>query len=212
MTRAPPADASPTTRRETPPMGHLGSPTRLAGVQISTRRRDHRDTPSPDSVLSLSVRDLFASYELSREGDWRLSRTIPWIPLEGVPSRRTPLGPGPDPSTLTLGKRRLGLTPPVTRQPVARRSPLGGTALSPRPASGRSQPKLYLPPAVPGTLGLLPVSTTCWLLQWQPRLVLVVRVPFNQVSSPAPTTGDAGPLRISNWIPQFGIRPLGGGY
>ncbi|KAL8602815.1 hypothetical protein ACOMHN_061049 [Nucella lapillus] len=41
-------------------MGHLGSPTRPAGVQISTRRRDHRDSPSPDSVLSLSVRDLFA--------------------------------------------------------------------------------------------------------------------------------------------------------
>ncbi|KAL8622142.1 hypothetical protein ACOMHN_052944 [Nucella lapillus] len=214
-TRAPPADASPTTRRETPPMGHLGSPPRPAGVHHSTRRRDHRDSPPPDSVLSLSVRDLFASCELSREGDWRLSRTIPWIPLDGVPSRRTPLRPGPDPSKLPLGKRRLGLAPPVTRHPVARRSPLGGTALSPRPASGRSQPRLHLPPAVPGTLGPLQVSTTRWILQWQPRPVLVVRVlsdPLSllitgqngttKFSSPAPTAGDAGPQLISNWIPR----------
>ncbi|KAL8583501.1 hypothetical protein ACOMHN_056311 [Nucella lapillus] len=59
--------------------------------------------------------------------------------------------------------------------------------------------------------------------QWQPRPVLVVRVlsdPLSllitgqkgttKFSSPAPTAGDAGPQRISNWIPQFGIRPLGG--
>ncbi|KAL8583658.1 hypothetical protein ACOMHN_037381 [Nucella lapillus] len=67
-TRAPPADASPTTRRETPPMGYLGSPTRPAGVQISTRRRDHQDPPSPDPVLSLSVRDLFAFLQTQSGG------------------------------------------------------------------------------------------------------------------------------------------------
>ncbi|KAL8622143.1 hypothetical protein ACOMHN_052945 [Nucella lapillus] len=107
-TWASPADTSPTTRRETPPMGHLGSPPRPTGVHHSTRRRDHRDSPPPDSVLSLSVRDLFASCELSRKGDWRLSRTILWIPLDGVPSRQTPLRPGPDPSKLPTGRDAWG--------------------------------------------------------------------------------------------------------
>ncbi|KAL8621868.1 hypothetical protein ACOMHN_046072 [Nucella lapillus] len=113
-TWAPPADTSTSTRRDTPPMGHLGSPTRPAGVHHSTRRRDHRDSPPPDYVLSISVRDLFAflrtqcslSCKLSREGDRRLSRMIPWIPPDGVPSWRTPLRPGPDPSKLPHGKRR----------------------------------------------------------------------------------------------------------
>ncbi|KAL8596908.1 hypothetical protein ACOMHN_062279 [Nucella lapillus] len=52
---------------------------------------------------------------------------------------------------------------------------------------------------------------------------MVVRVPCDPLSllttglkgttkfsSPAPTAGDAGPRWIASWIPQFGIRPLGG--
>ncbi|KAL8573503.1 hypothetical protein ACOMHN_047774 [Nucella lapillus] len=76
-TRAPPADASPTTRRETPPMGYLGSPMRPAGVQISTRRRDLQDPPSPDPVLSLSVRDLFAFLQTQSGGGKASEQDIP---------------------------------------------------------------------------------------------------------------------------------------
>ncbi|KAL8583450.1 hypothetical protein ACOMHN_044809 [Nucella lapillus] len=94
---------------------------------------------------------------------------------------------------------------------MAWRSPLRGTALSPRPASGRSQPRLHLPPAVPGTLGPLQVSTTRLILQGQHRPVPVDTVLFDPLSPLE--TGREGTTRVSSpdWTPQFAIRPPGGG-
>ncbi|KAL8561185.1 hypothetical protein ACOMHN_029256 [Nucella lapillus] len=117
-TRAPPADTSPTTRRETPPMGHLGSPTRPAGVHHSTRRRDHRDSPSPDSVLSLSVRDWFAFLRtqsgggLASEQDNPVDSSLGGGSLSANPTQTRSRPQQAPPQEETLGAGTSGHQPP----------------------------------------------------------------------------------------------------
>ncbi|KAL8593232.1 hypothetical protein ACOMHN_009887 [Nucella lapillus] len=56
------ADTSPATRRETPQLGHLGSPMRPADVHLPTNRPTNRSDPqdSPSVGLVVSLRDTIA--------------------------------------------------------------------------------------------------------------------------------------------------------
>ncbi|KAL8580913.1 hypothetical protein ACOMHN_039613 [Nucella lapillus] len=79
------ADASPSTRRETPLMGYSGSHTRPAGVHLPTRRSDPQDSPSLGPLVSLP--DMIVLLRSRRERDRPCCRMVPWTPPDWVPSR-----------------------------------------------------------------------------------------------------------------------------